>query len=318
MRNGKAIFIIVILAAVLSVPLVVQAQTSNPMREVNCDKGESIQKRIDRARDGDVINVIGNCSENIQIPHRLTDIILDGQGRATINGPDETLPTILSRGKGVTIKGFNITGGALGIYITEGGIAIIDANVIEKTLQDGIAVDVQSHARIIRNTIRNIRNAGIIVNRNSHANIGFMTPRDPGPSPNTIDGSPGTGPPTRGGILVNRNSWASIVGNKIINFSRDGITVKTGSHADIQGNYINNNGGNGIFVLENSGVNIGVDVSLTGTPFNDTNTGENKKLGVRCVTGGYVTGRLGTLDVNDEPSFEKGCINALRYQRPKP
>jgi hypothetical protein len=317
MRIGKALFIIAILAAALSIPLVVQAQTSNPMREVNCDKGESIQKRIDRARDGEVINVIGNCSENIQIPYRLHDIILDGQGRATINGPDETVPTILSRGKGVTIKGFNITGGFLGILIAGGGTAIIDANVIEETLNDGIALAAQSDASIIRNTIRNIRAAGIGVTEGSTAKIGFMTIWDPDSSPNTIDGSPGTGPPTRNGIIVSRNSMARIVGNKIINFSQNGITVKSGSHADIRGNFINNNGQNGIFVQENAGVHIGTDVSLTGTPFNDTNTGENKKLGVRCIVGGYVTGRLGKLDVNDEPSFEMGCINALRYLRPK-
>jgi nitrous oxidase accessory protein NosD len=311
MRNGKAIFIVAILTTVLSVPMAVQAQSSDPMREVNCDKGESIQKRIDRATDGDVINVIGNCSENIQIHHRLNRIILDGQGRARINGSDETIPTMIVYGRAITIKGFVITGGRNGITIGRGGTVIIDSNVIEKSLSDGILLTNHSHARIVRSTIRNIRRHGIVVAEGSSARIGFITPRDPGPSSNTIDGSPGSGKPTRNGIHVNRNSSARIIGNNIINFGRNGVLVKTGSQAEIRGNNINNNGWDGIFVTENSGVNIGTDVSLTGSPFNDTNTGENKKLGVRCSVGGYVSGRLGTLDANDEPIFEKGCINNL-------
>jgi nitrous oxidase accessory protein NosD len=228
------------------------------------------------------------------------------------------VPSITVIGKEVTIKGFVITGGRNGITIAKGGTVIIDGNVIEKTLNDGILLTNHAHARIIRNTIRNIRRHGIVVAEGSSARIGFITPRDPGPSSNTIDGSRGTGPPTFTGIVLNRNSSARIVGNKIINFSRDGIAVVMGSHAEITGNHINNNGRDGIVVIENSGVNLGTDVSLKGSPFNDTNTGENKKLGVRCFIGGYVSGRLGTLDVNDEPSFQKGCINNLKGPSSKP
>jgi hypothetical protein len=108
------------------------------------------------------------------------------------------------------------------------------------------------------------------------------------------------------------------VGNKIINFKRNGVLVIKGSHAEIKSNHINNNGGYGILVVQNSGVNMGPDVNLTGSPFDDANTGENKKSGVLCMVGGYVSGRLGKLDANDDPSFERGCINNLNNPPPKP
>lgn len=57
-------------------------------------------------------------------------ITLDGQGTATING-DPSAFTVTVRGRGITIRGFTITGGLQGIAVLDGGSAVIDGNTIQ-------------------------------------------------------------------------------------------------------------------------------------------------------------------------------------------
>ena len=77
--------------------------------QVDCSSTR-LQAAIEKGRPGDTVLVSGTCKENLVIYEEVARITLDGQGKATINGPDEGKPTIEVRGRGITIKGFTVTG----------------------------------------------------------------------------------------------------------------------------------------------------------------------------------------------------------------
>ena len=236
----------------LLLPLVREAQA------VNCPT-DSLQAAIDVATGPSTILVSGTCSENVIIREDKDRLILDGQGMATISGPDNTRATIQIRGRGISIRNFvSITGGQNGIQVWRRGAADIQNNVIQSTGADGngIVVNMHSFARITNNTIQNNGNDGIQVSENSSARVGFLSFNDTVAAPNTIQNN------GRRGITVARSSNAIIIGNTITNNADDGVGVFRVSQADVSNNTINGNGGDGISVGQNSGVNLGND---TGT-----------------------------------------------------
>ncbi len=112
---------------------------------------------------GDTVLVSGTCNEHVVIPFEVVRVTLDGQGKTTINGPTASKPCILVNGRGITIKGFTITGGRGGIWVFGGGqAAIIDGNTIQSGEVNGVLVHRSSFAVIVNNTIQNTRRiAGI-------------------------------------------------------------------------------------------------------------------------------------------------------------
>jgi parallel beta-helix repeat protein len=221
-------------------------------RNLNCSTG-TITDFLPRLRPGDRLLVTGTCNENVSIDPRFNSITLEAQGAATINGPDATANTVLISGKGITIKGFTITGGSRGIIVSRGGSATIDGNTIQNTGSDGIQVSENGTARIINNTIQNNPDTGISIFDNSSAHIGFERGTETTASPNTIQNNA-----TRG-ILISNHASARIVGNTINGNGDDGIGVARASQAAISSNSINNNAGDGIFVSGNSHIQLGAD-----------------------------------------------------------
>ena len=333
-----------------------------PVHRVNCDKGETIQHKIDEAKAGDVIEVSGTCNENLVIRKEMHDITLDGQGVATIDGPDSTRTTIVIRGKEITVRGFTITGGRNGISITRGSRASIEGNLIDRTGWRAVVVKRNSSARIMNNTIQNNPRGGIFIKDHSRAHIGVSGP--PGEralSPNTIVHNSGSwaitvqrtsealiagnvisnnsgaikvstnsqahiGLPDSSvnlgankiegndkGVAIERSSFARIIGNTISNTQMSwGIQVRDTSHALIAKNIINNNARHGIVVTGNSSVSLGKDTTTTYFDEPNETVLNNDGFGIRCEDGGYVEGRLGTLNGNrGGTSFAEGCIDKM-------
>ena len=154
--------------------------------------------------------------------------------------------------------------------------------------------------------IQNNQNHGIFVNENSSARIGFFSTSDAAPSPNTIQNNGADG------IQGTRSSNLRIVGNTIQNNGDDGVDIRKASHADIASNTIDGNGDEGIEVSENSGVNLGDNPA---DPFDEPNetTVNNVSAGIKCRTGGYANGSLGTLNggVDGPTNFSNDCIDSL-------
>ncbi len=188
MRDILARIQFTFLCSLLLLLMTLARAEGGPVYKVDCDKGETIQTKIDEAKAGDVIEITGTCNENLVIRKELHDITLDGQGTAaTIDGPDSTRNAIHIRGKGITVRGFTITGGRNGIAIVRGARATIEGNRIYRTDRRAILVSRNSSAWIMNNTIQNNPRGGILIHTNSRAQIGVSGP--PGErvfSPNTI------------------------------------------------------------------------------------------------------------------------------------
>ncbi len=309
-RNAKLIGGFAVLASSLWIFTAVgEAQTTI---NVNCGVGATIASVLAKnLRPGSTILVSGTCNENVIIDAHHLDITLDGQGTATISGPDATNHTIRLRGRGITIKNFaSITGGLNGINVARGGSALIDSNTIQSTGNQGIAVITSSTARIVNNIIQNNPNNGIVVSEGASARIGILTNSDTVASPNTIQNN------SNRGINVRGHSTAKIVGNTISGNLSDGVLVNEVSQADLASNVISNNGGTsagyGINFGRNSGVNLGNDTGTTIFDLPNSGTG-NALFGIRCFINSYGDGRQGTLTGNSGAVdfTSTSCINSL-------
>lgn len=75
---------LIVFAALLWILLsVAEAATT----KVDCSSA-SLQAAIEKAKPGDTLLVSGTCKENLVIHAEVARITLDGQGKATIEGPD--------------------------------------------------------------------------------------------------------------------------------------------------------------------------------------------------------------------------------------
>ena len=171
-RNARLLGGMTVLASSLWIFAAVgEAQTIN----VNCGAGGTIASALAKnIRPGTTILVGGTCNENVVIAEQHVNITLDGQGTATISGPDANSQTISVLGRGVTIKNFtSITGGRNGIGVAQGGSATIDNNTVHNVGGSGIAMTNGANARIINNIIQNNPGSGISVSEGASARIGF-------------------------------------------------------------------------------------------------------------------------------------------------
>ncbi len=292
--------------------------------KLNCNSGKTIGDFLKILQPGATLFVSGSCNENLDIPGNLGGsgevdrFTLDGQGTATINGPDSTKPTINIRVRGITVTGFTITGGKEGIHL-QAGTARIEGNHIHSTGKSGIGVHGRSFAIIVNNTIEDNPNNGIDVFEDSYARIGVTGDADFTGSPNTIQGN------GFDGIRVLGSSSAWIVKNTISSNGGNGIGVAQVSHGRISSNTINANGAHGISLGENSGVNLGRDTGNTIFDLPNTTTVNNGGFGIFCFINSYGNGRHTLLTFPPSPapspdplngasglkSFSGSCIDSL-------
>src|SRR4030095_15467253 len=176
MKIKNMIRILVLVAGFLVVlPLIVEARTV----KLACGGQRTITAGVERLNPGDSLLVEGACVENVLIAEQVVEIIIDGQGTVTINGPDATKATFTVRGRNITIQNFqSITGGRDGILVNRGGTATITNNTIQSTGNAGIDVGSDGFAAIVLNTIQNKLESGISIGNSSSANIGFVSVTD--------------------------------------------------------------------------------------------------------------------------------------------
>ena len=291
--------------AILAAMFLLVSMADATTKTVNCSSTRTLNSAIAKLKPGDTLLVSGICNENVVVGAELSRIVLDGKGTATINSPDGDTNTISIRGRGITIRGFTITGGGRGIQVGRGGEATIDGNLIESTGGQGIQIFDGAAARILNNTIQNNPEHGIFVVGTSVADIGVTSAGQTVPDTNTIQSNSGDG------ILVSRGSSARIMGNLISNNAGTGITVDSNSVADTASNTINANGDSGINVLRNSSVRLGRDNGPTLTTAPNSTTVNNVGAGVRCRINGSLDGQRGTLNGTAGPvDTAAGCFDS--------
>ena len=297
-RAGKSI----LLAGLSLSALLVEAATVS----VDCDAGNSIQAALGNVKAGDTVLVSGTCKEQVSFNAELVRVTLDGQKKTTIQHPGKGAPsphTVFIKGNDIFVKGITVIGGLDGIHLAGPASAEIDGAHVMKTNRAGIHADKGSIIRILNTTVEDSGAMGIDITGTSLAYIGVRIPRIPALSPVTVRNSGGAG------ITIERTSTAWIVGNTISNNKGPGIEVHRNAHADVMGNVINANGGDAIAVSFGSGVNLQSAPRKDGP--NQT-AQENGGVAIRCTTGGFVHGPLGTLaGKQGAKAIEHGCVDRI-------
>ena len=315
MQIGKSLIILLTLGALMCI---VPSSGSAKNRKANCDKGKSLQKRIDKSNPGDTISVIGICKENVTISASKSDLVIFGEGaNAGIQGQDPGLPTMEIRGRGITIRDLRFDGGRDGIVVLLGGMATILGNTITDMALNGIAVvenafaDIGltgppsdltfdgniltgnrvgilvfsvSGAKISDNTITNNQIVGIEVDDGSSVRVGI--PFDGAEGANIITGN-GTG---SAGITVSDSSSADIKGNTISGNTGDGVKISGGSSGMVIDNVIQKNTENGVEVTRNSALEVKGNL----TDDTETNGGDAVRCSINSSGVGDLDGLRGT------------------------
>jgi parallel beta-helix repeat protein len=273
---------------------------------IDCDAGDTIQAALGKVGPGDTVLVSGMCKEQVSFNPELVRVTLDGQKKTTIQHPGKGAAsphTVFIRGKDITVKGITVIGGLDGIHLAGPTSAELDGNVVNKAARAGIHIDKGSVARILNNTVQDSGAYGIDITGVSLAYIGVRIPRIPALSPNTIRNNGGPG------VNIERGSVAWIVGNTISNNKGSGIVLHRNAQADVMANVINANGGDAITASFGSGVNLRSEPRKDGP--NQTKE-ENAGVAIRCSTGGYVDGPIGTLaGKQGAKAIEQGCVDRL-------
>src|SRR5262245_10261081 len=126
--------LVVVMGFPVVLPLIAEARTL----KLACGGQRTITAVVEKLNPGDTLLVEGSCVENVLIPEQVADVIIDGQGAATINGPDATKATITVRGRNITIQNLQSITGGDGVLVNRGGTAIITNNIIQNTGNSGI------------------------------------------------------------------------------------------------------------------------------------------------------------------------------------
>lgn len=222
--------------------------------KVDCDRGQSIQKKVDRARPGDQINVTGTCEENVRI---ITDhLVIHGGRTATVMPADPTVSTFTIWATNVRISGFSIIAGTdgQGVFIGHGGSGIIAAN------------DISGSGSSI----------GVLVTSNSYGLIGgSFAARG-----NKIHGH-------ATGIFVRNSSGSDIFFNEVYDNTR-GVQIGTNGASDFSDNLIRNNTERGLNIFDGGSVTFSNPSASPG----GSNVFNNNGIGIRCILGGTLGSSL--------------------------
>ena len=306
-RNRLLVKGILLIGMAVVVPTSTIGQGQSGTHTLTCGPDKTIAQALKILHPGDTLLVDGTCNENLTIGQEVERITLDGQGTAAIQA-DSSASAVTILGRGITLRGFHISGGApQGVAVNDGASAVIDGNTIELADRNGVAVFRNSSADILNNVIQNNPLAGIAVQYNSSARIGwFGPPTNRISAPNTIQNNGSQG------IQVYRGSVAQIFTNLIQHNTSHGVFIDRNAEAEVGANAFSGNGGDAIRAMRGSVLDLGTDVNHSTPAFDDdTNTGTSAGYAVACMIGGVVDGRFGGLaGTLGLKLFTEGCLDS--------
>jgi parallel beta-helix repeat protein len=296
-------------AVVVLALLAPAAEVAGSTWSVDCDAGRTINSVLPMLQPGDTVLVRGTCVENLELAGqtgRFDGITLDGQGAATIAGSNASRDNLRLTGvRGVTVRGFRITGGRDAIHVRWSTMVFLFNNTIEETGRNGVLITRGSWVHISNNVIQSNPRNGIEI-QESTVRIGGSLDEPAQPAPNLIQDNGGDG------ILVTRASVVRIHGNTIRSNRGNGIAIEKLSQVDTGANTIEDNSQNGILAVQHSGVHLGRDTGsgLENSP--NTTARPNGRYGIDASMGAYVEGRLGSLiGARGKKSFTAGATDSL-------
>ena len=139
---------------------------------VDCNRGGTITKALEKAKPFDTIKVTGTCKEKFTITtDRLT---LDGQGSAILDAGGGFHAGAIFHGaitidgaRGVTVTGFTIQHGPDGITCKRGAACLVRNSTLQDNADEGMQVSENSTAEVTDSTFRRNGEWGIVVFDNS-------------------------------------------------------------------------------------------------------------------------------------------------------
>lgn len=135
---------------------------------VECDKGKTIAKELERAKPGETIEIQGTCREAVTI---ITDgVTLVGSGNASIDGGGTTAVTINGVQR-VTLQGLTIQNGHFGLLATGGASFAMRNTIVQNNANSGVRLEGKSSLEISDSTIQGNKFNGLEVDRASEVNI---------------------------------------------------------------------------------------------------------------------------------------------------
>ena len=195
----------------------------------------TISAALLKANPGDTIAVAaGTYTENILVSK--ANITLVGTGNPTIKAPVNTQPAAMDVASGLTLKGFTISGGTVGIEVAGSSATATIASDVIGGAANGILVTTSARAVITGNTINSFSSVGITVSASATAAIGQAGAG----LGNVIDGGAGTNPSSGHlGILLSGSAKTVTIQNNTVKGSvYEDIQLNLASNAGITGNVL--------------------------------------------------------------------------------
>jgi len=220
-------------------------------KNVDCDKGQTIQSIIDKKQQSSeplTINVNGICEEYVSISR--DDVSIYGNNDATVEGTIEVLG-----GMRILVDSMKLKGPGIGLHVF-GGSAELRNSYVTNNGDFGIAVNRNSFLSVYDSTISTNAHDGL------HVIVGSTVEL------HNTDILNNTG----NGIEIDRHSNADIRDGCKISGNDNGVRMYLHSSAFITDTEITNNHSNGIWMNNDSGVIGFAPITISG----------NSSYGVFC------------------------------------
>jgi len=229
------------------------------------------------------IIVSGTCNENVLI-RGFDHLTLRAKPGATINDASSGNSFVLNieRSGDVSVEGFTINGGAVGVMCSESSVCHFEGNTIQ-----GASVGVhfvQSRGFLNADTLQNNGLFGLVVLESSFVRTAGLTIQN-----NTL-----------GGVDVDTGGSLASFGDTIRDNKGDGIWFSHG-FALLRGTSVAGNSGNGLTVLAHSSVDVESSTVITANGASGIFLRDLSFIDFREPS--TVTGNLSGLDVACFPQF---------------
>ena len=251
-------------------------------RNVDCNKGQSIQSALDKGQSNAeplVIEVRGTCDESITISR--DDVTLLGVDENAGISSTTDISVSIEGGQRIRIEDLTLSGSDIPLSVDSAYVTLVDVT-IEDSNDNGIDAVDGSNINIEDSRIRNNGLDGIIIEKggtldlyntvvNGNGRTGVSLSKN---SSSVITNSEISGNLTGPGVSITENSTAKIEGTTVISGNgTNGINVLMHSVASaFSPTEISGNGQNGLFLAHDSGSVIIGPVTI----------GDNADAAVRC------------------------------------
>ena len=230
----------------LRISAAVLAQADAVTREVDCDKGQSLEAAVMKGQGSAehfYIDVRGHCEEVVTIER--DDVTIDGDGEATVGG------FYVQGGRRITLAALTVTGPGTGIEVARGDVKVVDVTLADNA-EFGLFLGHGSSAVLESSTISG-NSIGLTVRNGSNVII----------NESDISNNYETGIETWNAASVVVDDYSTISGN-------EGGGIDAALHTSIvlmPGSSITSNSNYGVKLAEDCGLDIRPDVVICGNGY---------------------------------------------------